>query len=169
MSKPIRSEERYPASIDEVWQTMTDREFITAKYQALNHENLKILELTETPDGGFRISTQRDAEAAGLPDVAKKVFGSRQTITQTEEWGPPGADGSRTAKWTLLTKGAPAKAGGTATLKPDGDGTVALITGEVKVSVPLVGGKIEGSAKEVIEEQMHKEAEFSREWAAGKR
>jgi hypothetical protein len=164
MSKTFRSEDHYDATPDEVYAAMTDRDFILQKYTALGHRDIEITELAETDSGGHRIATQREVEAQGVPDFVKKVVGERQTIVQTDEWSGRADDGSRTSTWTVVTKGTPATVTGRSTLKPDGDGAVVSIVGDIKVSVPLIGGKIESSVVGVFESQAWQEMEFGQEW-----
>lgn len=165
MPAKIHREQAYGVDVETVFAAMTDRAFIEEKYAAIGHTGLQILENEPTDDGGHRTVTERQAEAQGIPDIAKKVFGSKQTIKQTEVWGPAAADGSRTSTWTVETKGAPASLKGGSTIKPDGDGSLLTIDGELKVSVPLIGGKIEGSLRPVLEEQIKAEMDFGVEWS----
>jgi hypothetical protein len=164
MSKTFRSEDHYDATPEEVYAALIDRDFIMEKYTSLGHTDIEITELAPTDAGGHRVATQREVEAAGVPDFVKKVVGERQTIVQSEEWSGPGDDGSRTSTWTVVTKGTPATVTGTSILRPDSDGTTISIVGEIKVAVPLIGGKIEGSVVPVFEAQARGEMEFGQEW-----
>lgn len=164
MSKTFRSEDHYDATVDEVFEAMVDRDFVVQKYTTLGHRDIEVLELAPTASGGHRVATQRTVEAQGMPDFVKRVVGDRQTIVQTDEWSARGDDGTRTSTWSVETKGVPATVTGRSTLRPDGDGAVISIVGDIKVSVPLIGGKIEGSVVGVFEAQARAEMEFGQQW-----
>src|SRR5688572_14773382 len=164
MSKTFRSEDHYDATPVEVHAALIDRDFIMEKYTSLGHTDIQITELEATPAGGHRVATQREVEAAGVPDFVKKVVGERQTIVQSEEWSARNDDGSRTSTWSVVTKGTPATVTGKSVLRPDGAGTTISIVGEIKVAVPLLGGRIESSVVPVFEAQARGEMEFGQEW-----
>ena len=80
---------------------------------------------------------------------------------QNESWGPPDADGRlHAAPGRSTSPGAPAKLGGTSTLEPSGDGSVQVIQGTAKVSVPIIGGKAEQFIVDMTQKLMAKEAEL---------
>jgi len=61
------------------------------------------------------------------------------------------------------------KAAGTFSLKPlNGGRCQRVVTGEVKVSVPLVGGRIEKGIAADLEKSYEATAEFARRWLADK-
>jgi hypothetical protein len=77
-------------------------------------------------------------------------------VKQVEAWGAPDADGTRRAKLTMKVAGQPAGFDGTATLRNAGKGAEFTVSGEVKVSVPFVGKKVEPViAKAVISSIKH--------------
>ena len=164
MPKKFTSEDRYDATPDEVFAALIDRDFVVEKYTALGHTEIEVVELAPTAAGGHVVATQRSVEAAGVPDFVKKIFGERQTIVQREEWGPRRDDGSRDSTWTVETKGAPSTVTGRSELRPDGAGAVVSIVGEIKVSVPMIGGKIEGQVVGIFEDQARQEMAFGQEW-----
>jgi len=64
-------------------------------------------------------------------------------------------------------QGVPSHIDGTVTLTPDGTGTRQDIEATVKVSIPLVGGKLEKLAVDSGEKLLADEAEFTNEELAG--
>jgi hypothetical protein len=79
---------------------------------------------------------------------------------QTDDWGPPGADGARAGTWQVELPGAPAELGGSLRLEPVGPVTRYLREGEVTVAVPLVGGKAERFIAEMVDKLGHKERDL---------
>src|SRR5690606_24797799 len=96
------------------------------------------------------ITSVRVLPTDGLPDIAKSFVGPSLTISEVQTWGPPAADGSRTADLQLHVKGAPMTMRGTIRLSPNGSGSLHTVDGDVKVRVPLIGGKLEKAASEPL-------------------
>ena len=93
------------------------------------------------PDVVWAIVTHRTVEA-DIPGFAKKVFKPVNALTQIEEW-EPAAGASRAGTWRIETKGVPVSTGGATRLAAAPAGSVHHIEGRIKVSVPLVGGRLE--------------------------
>ena len=84
-------------------------------------------------------SSTRPSRPTGIPSFAKKFVGDEIQIVQREEW--------RSATSAVAARGDPRQArhlNGTITLAADGDRTVETVAGDIKVKVPLIGGKLEG-------------------------
>lgn len=75
-------------------------------------------------------------------DVAKFVGGTVD-LTQTFDWSGPQADGSYLGKVDVDVKGFPITVAATAALRPTAGGTAGEYSGDLKVRIPLVGGKVE--------------------------
>ena len=80
---------------------------------------------------------------ADVPDFMKKMIGETVDVVQTEEWGAPDADGQRTADVVVQIKGQPAVMNGTAAIVASGGEVVMQIEGDLKVSIPFFGKKVE--------------------------
>lgn len=166
MTTKITRTDSYDAAPDAVFAMVKDSQFQLDKYAAVGMTNGQVLEATDLPDGGFRLKTQRDVATEGVPDFVKKLVGERTTITETDEWGPASADGSRTGTWKVEAKTAPLSMWGTFALAPAGAGSTVTITGEVKASVPLIGGKVEKAVAEATVKSLQDENEFGQKWLA---
>jgi hypothetical protein len=97
----------------------------------------------------------------GIPSFAKKFVGDTIHIAQREEW-----HSSTDAVLDVTIPGKPGHMKGTVTLRPDGDGTVETVTGELKVHIPIVGGKIEGLVIELFEHALEAEQRIGKAWLA---
>ena len=80
---------------------------------------------------------------ADVPDFMKKMIGETVDVVQTEDWGAPDADGQRTADVVVQIKGQPAVMNGTAAIVASGGEVVMQIEGDLKVSIPFFGKKVE--------------------------
>lgn len=109
---------------------------------------------------GDTVVVEQVQSAADLPSFARKFVGDEIVIVQTERWTGTDAD------LHLAIPGKPGDITGTVRLTPAGAGTVEVVDLTVKVSIPLVGGKIEKLVAEMIGKALAKEHEVGREWLA---
>ena len=138
----LNAEMTYPdATPDEAFEVLVDPEFRKAVCKATHALDFTVT-VERLDDGGASIVIDRTMPA-DLPDVAKKFIGDTVEVRQTEHWGARSADGSRTADIEVKIEGQPAGMIGTASLEPAGEGCREVIAGDVKVSIPFVGKKIE--------------------------
>lgn len=154
----------YDASPDVVFAMLTEPEFLRAKFEATEAVAFEIVECSATPDGGFRIVTNRTVRA-DIPGFAKKFFKPENAMTQTEDWGPA-ADGVREGTWRIEPHGVPVSVStsGTTRLVPADAGSVQHIAAKIKVGVPLVGGKLERFVYDQAKRTMDLEHAFGRQW-----
>lgn len=159
-------EHRYDAAPDAVFAMLSDPAYLRAKLETTGALEYDVLECEATPDGGFRIVTQRTVQA-DIPGFAKKVFKPTNTLTQIEDWQPP-SGGTRAGTWRIETKGVPVSTSGTSRVEPAGGGTVQHIEGRIKVSVPLIGGRLERFVFDQAKETLDAEEDFGQKWLAAK-
>ena len=159
----VRAEITYPAgSPDEVFSLAVDKDFRAAVCEATHALDHRV-EIDRRPDGRIQVVVERTLPAE-VPDVIRPFVGKTITVVQTEVWAAPGVDGVRTADLLIQIKGQPAEMKGSQILERDGSGTRQQITGNLKVSVPFFGGKIEAEVAKAILAAAAKEQETGREW-----
>ena len=117
------------------------------------------------PDGGTVVVSKRSMPAE-LPSYAAALVGDTLTVTETQNWGPPAADGSCAATVTVAFS-APIAYHGSIALMAGNGGSVARTDGEFKASVPFVGGKVERLACEQTARYLRTEERVGAEWLAG--
>ncbi|KGN32319.1 hypothetical protein N802_18315 [Knoellia sinensis KCTC 19936] len=138
----------YPASVDDVWAVMSSQEFQDAKCEATTTGDWT--SRVETSGDRTTMTSERVLPTDDLPDIARSFVGSTLTIAEVQTWGSPAPDGTRVAELHVQIKGAPMTLKGTVRLSPNGSGSVQEIDGDVKVSVPLIGGKLEKAASDPL-------------------
>ena len=156
--------DHFDADVETVYRLVSDPDFIERKYADQGATDISIE--TDARDGNPRHVIKRKV-TIDLPSFAKKVMQPTNTVVQVDDWAPAGADGSRVCSYTVEVQGVPSKIAGTVTLAPDGDGTRQDIRAEVKVSIPLLGGKLEGFAVDSGKKVLAEEAQFTRAELAG--
>jgi hypothetical protein len=154
----------YEAPADVVWAMFVDPEFILAKLEATGALEFDVAECAPTPDGGFRIATQRTVQAE-IPGFARKVFNPTQSLKQIEDWEAD-AGGTRPGEWRVESKGVPVTTGGATRLESTDHGCVQHIEGRIKVSVPLIGGRLEKFVYDQAKGITDAEHAFGLQWLA---
>lgn len=169
MTATFTRTDRYDADPATVFAMVTDERFLAEKYTSLGMQDVEVLQSAAAADGSHVVRTRRAVPTAGVPDLARRFVGERQVVVETDTWGPPQADGSRRGSWTVESPGAPMGMRGELALEADGaGGTTVRIDGEVKASVPLIGGKLEKALTQAVEHNLEGEARFGERWLAGR-
>jgi hypothetical protein len=155
----------YDATPEEVFAIVTDatfREQACEKTKALSYD-VKVSQ----SGGDTVVRVQREMPSDDVPDIARKFVGGTLTVVQTETWHPANADGSRNAEVKGEITNTPVTLKGTASITSTGGDTVQAIDLEVKVSVPLIGRKIEPFVVDAIRKGLQKEHDLGRDWHNG--
>jgi hypothetical protein len=155
---------RYAASPAEVQQLLTDRAFrerVCTRLDALSHE------VTVTGLGSAAEVLVRQTQAmTGAPAVATRLTGDTVTLEQREVWR---SDTAANLAISLPGKPVEFRSGRiTLTATPDG-GCEQVVGGDLRVRVPLVGGKLESMLCDVLRAAMRRQAEVGDAWLAGER
>lgn len=113
---------------------------------------------------GFVLRIDQVQRTDGLPSFAKKFAGDTTRAIQLEEWPDPTAGTLR-----IDAPGKPSSIAGTIALVADGAGTTEVVELEIKVKVPLIGGKLEGVLADQVRSGIDIEHGVGRAWLAGDR
>lgn len=162
MSKKFTNADTYAASADQMWAMICDHAYWDSKYETLGATNVEWLTFNAS-DTALTVSSTREV-AANLPSAAKKIIGETAVVTQTEEWTRSGSECNCTI--SIATKGAPGGTEGTMTIKSDGDTSIWTADFDIKVSIPLLGKKLESIMHEETANNFVKEKSFNDEWLA---
>lgn len=155
---------RFPADPGTVFEMLVDPDYVGRKALAANairHE----------------VSVQRDGDSATIwllrvmppdvPDFVRRFVGETIDLEQTDVWEPAAADGSRDGTISIDMRDAPVRLRGTMRLKPEGADTVSHLSGTIKASIPLVGGRVESAVHDALLSAARREEEVGRQWLAG--
>lgn len=130
------------------------REFFEKKYAALGAQNIQVLDMQHTADQ-FSIQVRFDIKSdAPMPDMAKKLIGETSTVTQRDSWNLK----AKTGRIDCEIKGLPGKVSAEMKLLAGGKGVINQLDWEIKCSIPLIGGKIEGMVAEDIKAKSARDA-----------
>jgi hypothetical protein len=157
MAKRVLTELRYDAPAKEVHAMLT-----TAAFREEVCERMKVLrgeaEVVEDP-AGTRVTIDQVQAAAGLPSFATKLVGDEIRIVQRETWTSP-----THADVEVTIPGKPGEMTGTVELVETDGTTVETVDLEVRVRIPLVGGKIEGLVADMLTKALRTENETGRDY-----
>lgn len=158
----IRHELKYDASPDQVYAMLGDPAFREKVCQAQ-------LATTCTVDidhsGTARsVVVDQTRPSEGIPGFARKIVGDQIRIVQKEDW----ADHTG-ARLHVTIPGKPGELTGTIRLEGDDAATVETVEGDLKVSIPLLSGKLEKLIAEMLDEAMQAEQTVARAWLAEER
>jgi len=160
----LKGSHTYKAPVDAVLAMLRDPDTTVAKYESLNHHDVKILECKESR-GVLRIRSSRVVDV-DLPGFAKRVLKPTNTMLQTDEWRMR-ADGSWEGTFDVAVQGAPIHIFGTMTLKPEGGKTTHDVAVSVNVKVPIIGGRIaDWAGKNDVRRSLDGEFAFNARWLA---
>jgi hypothetical protein len=161
----VRREHTFDAPIADVWAMFCDPASHVAKFEAMGHTDIEVLEETASAEG-LEIVVSRTV-SVDLPGFAKKVLKPTNTVVSRDHWKNRG-DGTYGGTFTAETKGTPIKVSGTTLIEPDGDDrTHYVVTTNIEVKVPLIGGKLADFSKGIVNKQMDDEFRLGDQWLAG--
>jgi len=113
-------------------------------------------------DGGMEVRLEQAHGTDRIPAFAQRLVGSEIRFVQEESWSSPSA-----ADIHVTIPGKPGDMTGTTTLTQAGDDVVQQIDLAVKVSIPLVGGKVEDLIAGFIGKAFQAENKVGVKWLRG--
>ena len=153
---------RFAAPAAQVLQMLTDRAF---REQVCERQQALSAEVVVTGAGhGAEVVVRQTQSMAGAPAIATKLTGDTVTLEQRELWRSATA-----ADLSITLPGKPVELRGgriTLTDRPDG-GCEQVLDGDLRVKVPLVGGKLESMLAEVLRADLRRQPEVGDAWLAG--
>ena len=166
----VADEIRYPADPETVFEMLCDREFQERKCRATGALDFSV-DVVLHGDGSATITTKRTMPTDSFPDFVRSFVGESVQLVEVDTWQPAAADGTRAGTLSVEIAGTPVQMSAAMRLSPEGGerrpGTVQSVDGELKVKVPLVGGKIEKAAEPAIRMAIRTEARVGQDWLGG--
>ncbi|WP_436492613.1 DUF2505 domain-containing protein [Actinokineospora sp. HUAS TT18] len=145
----------------EVHAAFVDRAFLDERLSRLGGKNAELLDYTAN-GAGVTFKLRQGVPAEKLPSVVRTLIKGDLIVERVESWRPDGAAFGGTTSATVSA--VPGDIKGTFRLADTGGGSEWSTTGDVKVSVPFIGGKIESVIAEQVTKLLAAEAEFAAEW-----
>lgn len=157
MTKRFTHEMEYDAPLARVLAMLADPGFREAVCVAQGGKPSEIS--LDGAGAGMAVVVDQVQPAEGIPGFAKKFVGDEINIVQREEW--TAAD---RADLHVTIPGKPGAMTGTITLVESGGSTTETVDVEIKVNIPLVGGKIESLIADMLRKALRAEGEAGRDY-----
>ena len=154
----------YDAAPDEVAAMLAEPSFREKVCEAMGSRSDVTIDGTAGADGGMRVVVDQTRPAAGIPSFARKFIGDEVRIVQRETW-----DSVTGAGLVVEIPGKPGSLDGAIALAADGARTVETVSGDLRVKVPMVGGKLESLLADMLRKALRTEERVGRAWLAGVR
>ncbi|SEP82307.1 Protein of unknown function [Lentzea xinjiangensis] len=161
MARRIEHHTTSPHSAEKVFGAMVDETHLRDRLAAIGGSDAELVTFSSV-DGTTSYQLKQGVPAEHLPSVARSLLGGDLVVQRVENW----AAGAGTVEVTI--NGVPGRLEGAFTVTDDGTGSRTALTGEVKVSIPLLGGKLEKVIAEQVAVMLDKESEFTSEWLANR-
>lgn len=158
---PSRFEHRasFSAPVTTVYSTLVDEAFLTERLRDLGGKGAALLAHTSSEDGAA-FTVRQGVDASRLPGPVKNILNGDLVVEREERWHGREATGRATIS------GVPAEIRSRSRLTSAGAGTELVVDAEVKVGIPLIGGKIERVVAEQVGKLLTAEAEYAEKWLA---
>jgi hypothetical protein len=151
----------YPGTtIDDVYAMLGDPAYRKAVGE---YQHVQDFACDITPSGdGMDVRLEQAHGTDGIPSFAKRLVGNEIRFVQHESWGSPSS-----ADIHVTIPGKPGEMTGTTALTQSGDAVVQQVDLSVKVSIPLVGGKVEDLIAGFLGKAFDAENKVGAKWLAG--
>ena len=149
----------FAATPEEVYAMMLDRAFL---------EEVCVASHSISYDVSVDGTSTKASRTLPSPESAARFTGPQLTIVEQVQWADAGGDGARLGTLTMTVLGQPVRLSGQLQLAPGGRGTTVVLTGELKVNIPLLGRKLEESAAPAVLAGFGTQQEVGDRWLAGR-
>jgi len=154
----------YPVSRERLLAIFTDPSFVVRKYQGQGASNIETGS-SEQVGSRFRITVSRDVPVeVDVPSFARSLVPAAITLVQTDIWDTGTGKGSLAIEF----QGMPVTLNCDMTLEAREDGgTHHVLDFDIRVSVPLIGKKLEELLASDLRMKFGKDTEVSKALIAG--
>ncbi|WP_235736751.1 DUF2505 domain-containing protein [Nocardioides alcanivorans] len=153
---------RFPAAVADVHAMLVSKEFREKVAEEAGASSWHVT-VERKPEGILSVVASA-APTADLPGFVRKVVGDEMPILQEELYVS-----ETEGQLKVVMTGKPGSLNGTISLAPDGEETVQTVVADVKVSIPLVGGKLERLICQVMGNLLKIQGRVGAEWLSGSR
>jgi len=112
--------------------------------------------------GGMKVVVDMVQASKGMPGFAQRFVGDEIQLVQTERWSD-----LENGRVDVVIPGKPGQMSGTITLRESGGTTTETVEMEIRVGIPLVGGKIESLIADLLRKALKAENAVGRQHLAG--
>jgi hypothetical protein len=159
MSSRLEHRSTYPAPVDVVYSTLVDEAFLTERLQAIGGKGAALLSHRREGDRAA-FTLRQGVDGDRLPSAVRSILKGDLVVEREERW--KAEDDGYLAISKVSITGVPAEIRSRSRLVAAG----LTVLAEVRVGIPLIGGKLEKVVAEQVEKLLAAEAEFAEKWLA---
>lgn len=163
MASRIEHRAEYTSGVAAVYAAQSDEDALRARLEHLGGTSEGLREHQRTADGVRYVLLQGIA-AEKLPQAVRTLHKGDLVVHREHTFTADG-DGYQ-GTIAAHVDGVPGRITARTEITTSSAGTVQRTTGEVKIQMPLVGGKLEGVVAEQVTRLLQMEAEFTSSWLA---
>jgi len=152
-------EEVFPVKPAQLRETLVDPAFLAELGEKFGGVGTAAVESSEST---ITVATRRQLPMQYVPGAAKPFVGDG-IVAQTDLWSLE-SDDPVDGSWSATIDGAPAKLGGGYTIVTTDSGCRYTVTAQVKVNIPLIGGRVESEIRRYLTSLVSKQMEFTLTW-----
>ncbi|HEY7593770.1 MAG TPA: DUF2505 domain-containing protein [Actinophytocola sp.] len=165
MATSLEHRSTFAAPADKVYDTLTDEAFLSERLRDIGGKGAALLDHSRDGDRvSFRM--RQGVDASRLPGAVRSILNGDLVVEREERWQPDGGHHAGTSRVTIA--GVPGEIKGRSRIAGTGAEATLVITAQVKVSIPLIGGKLEKVVAEQVGKLLAAEAEYAQKWLAGR-
>jgi len=159
--KPVNHTLTYPdTTVADVFAMLGDP---TYRQAVGEYQHVQDFACDITPAGdGMEVRLEQAHGTSRIPSFAQRLVGHEIRFVQKESWRSPSS-----AEIHVTIPGKPGEMTGTETLTQSGDDVVQQVDLAVKVSIPLVGGKVEDLVASFLGKAFEAENKVGIKWLRG--
>lgn len=164
MASRIEHRAEFDHGVREVLAAQSEEDALLARLAELGGKDAT-LRGHEWTASGVRYTLLQGVSAEKLPQAVRALHKGDLVVHREQTFEPDGAGYAGATR--ARVDGVPGEITARTTITPRGAGTVQHTTGEAKVSIPLVGAKLESLIAEQVTSLLRMEADFTAKWLAG--
>jgi hypothetical protein len=159
----VQIEHEYAVPPRRIFDVLTDPEFLRARGERFGAPAPATVERAAA---GAVVTTPRQIPLNDVPSAFRRYVGDG-SLLQTDSFNDV-SDERVAGTWVTDAGPAPVTMQGTHSITAAGTGSRYVVTADVKVSVPFVGGMLAGEVSKFLGQLVRKEQEFLAEWLAAR-
>ncbi|AXB46622.1 DUF2505 domain-containing protein [Amycolatopsis albispora] len=163
MASRIEHRAEFAQGVAEVYHAQSAEEVLRARLDLLGGKHAGLPEhAADQRRAAYKLVQGIGADQ--LPQAVRTFHKGDLIVHREQVWEAAGEGYTGTAKATV--DGVPGEITARTELVPNGTGATLVTSGEVRVRIPLVGGKLEQVIAEQVTKLLVREAEFTAKWLA---
>jgi uncharacterized protein DUF2505 len=165
MASSLEHRSTFSTSADVVYGTLVDESFLTARLRDIGGKGAALLDHSRDGDRAtFRM--RQGVDASRLPGAVRSILNGDLIVEREERWRLE--DGHHAGLSRVTITGVPGEIQARSRIAGRDSGATLVITAQVQVNIPLIGGKLEKVVAEQVGKLLATEAEYAEKWLAGR-